>query len=171
MAPSPSDPPVNTLAVRKAAPALRKPMGTTLAEIAREAGLLDPGVIEHWEEIVGKDLATLCRPVRLKRQRKTETLVVSVPSGAAAMKIQYAEKDILARAATHLGRRVNKLAIEQSGPPATRNRPRWRSTHLGAGGPPTTGPGAASSPPAEPPAATLEEALERLHRSVSRQRR
>lgn len=156
MAPNPSDPPVKTRSVRSAAPAIRRSVGTTLAEMARKAGFLDPAAIEHWGEIVGPDLEKLCRPVRIRKYKNAETLVVSVSSGAAAMKVQYAEKEILARAATHLGRQgLTKLSIEQTGTAA--RAPRWKSGNIKAP--------KRAAPPPEPPAETLDEALARFERS------
>lgn len=157
MAPTPSIPPVNTRAVRQAAPPVRRQIATTLAAMARKAGILDPEVIEHWGEIIGPELEKLCRPVRIKRMKKTETLVVSVSSGAAAMRVQYAEKDILARAASHLGRRgLTRLAIEQTG--AAAREPRWKSRSVSA----------ANAAPTVAPLApeTLDDALEQLRHSL-----
>ena len=77
---------------------------------------MDPALAEAWPEIVGPTLAPLCKPVRLKKRGKAQTLVVSVPTGAAAMRVQFSQKEILTRAATYLKLPALKtLAIAQSG--------------------------------------------------------
>ncbi|MEM9233006.1 MAG: DciA family protein [Pseudomonadota bacterium] len=161
MLPPRSEPPVKTRPVRRAAPAVRRQMLTTLSALARKTGVLDPGGMEHWGESVGPELEKLCRPVRIRKQKNAETLVVSVPNGAAAMRVQYAQAQILARAKTHLGRhQLTRIAIEQTGMAATKE-PRWKSRHMA---PVAT----TSEPVVEAPAETLDEALARLAKSFGR---
>lgn len=161
MLPPRSELPVKTKPVRRAAPPLRKQMLTTLSALARKTGVLDPEVIEHWGEIVGPELEKLCRPVRIRRQKTAEILVLAVPSGAAAMKVQYNEAQILARARQHLGRHsLTRIAIEQTGS-ASKKEPRWKTRHMT---PPTPGSQAPAGP--ERPAESLDEALERLRLSL-----
>lgn len=181
---TPPLPPVKTTPVRRAAPAIGRRVTKSLARLAEEAGVLDGAVIEQWAEIVGKDLYALCRPVRLKGGKgkgSGRTLVVAVPHGAAATMVEFRKKDIVARAAAVLGHgRVRGLAIEQPGGRALEARAeamaterrggraglrpgggRWQTRRLG-------GEEAARAGDAKalPPAASVDEALERLRRSL-----
>ena len=164
MVPPQPEPPVNTRRVRAAAPPVRRQMLTTLSALARKTGLLDPGVIENWEEIVGPELFKLCRPVRIRKQKNVETLVVAVPNGAAAMRVQYTADRILARAQSYLGRHaLKKLAIEQTGATADR-KPRWRSQHVVTA--PKRPKTLAKTTADNGEAKTLDEALDRLRKAV-----
>ncbi|WP_370339298.1 DUF721 domain-containing protein [Parvularcula marina] len=174
MLPPRSELPVKTRAPRRAAPVIAKPVMTTLAALARKTGALDPAVIEHWGEIVGPEFEKLCRPVRIRRQKNAETLVIAVSSGAAAMRVQYAEAEILARAKLHLGRQgIRKIAIEQTGMKS--KGPRWKTRHFGEPAQTTVQapgvPRGQAPAKAERPAETLDEALDRLRLSVNRRQR
>ncbi len=163
-----TDSPVNTLPARRSPPRLHVALGREVGRLAAASGAMDPALAEAWAEIVGPTLAPLCKPVRLKKRGKAQTLVVSVPTGAAAMRVQFSQKEILTRAATYLKLpNLKTLAIEQAGQRAeakgTRREgatPRWKSATIAA---PDAGP-----PVAERPAQSVGEALDRLRRSMGR---
>ena len=148
------NPPFRTRPVRRAAPKLGSRVAPQLARLAAKSGAMDPRLAERWEEAAGGELAALCRPVRLRRQKNAVTLEVSVRNGAAAMRLQYAQDQLLARLRTHLREpRLTRLAIRQSGAEAA---PRWASRRV-------TAPEAVEAAPQPRRAATsLGEALERM---------
>lgn len=152
---------VKTMTARRAPKPVRHQITSLMAEAAKKAGILEPDLIENWADIVGDELAEACRPVKILRDRRAETLIVSVPNGGAAMKVQYAQSQILARANSWTKRRrLTKLLIEQSGAAPKR---RWRSSNV---------PSKNEAPKvadALPPAQSVEEALKRLKRALSDQ--
>ncbi|WOI52831.1 DUF721 domain-containing protein [Parvularcula sp. LCG005] len=162
-----SNPPVNTKPVRSAPPKVSRSVAQRLAALAKASGALDPELVAGWQEIAGEDMAKVCRPVRLKKAGKSHTLVVSVPSGAAAMKVQYSQAAILARASAYLRLPgLKKLVIEQSGTIAKpeAKRARWASRTYTASTVPR------EEPVAQPPARDLDEALRRLRLSMQERR-
>lgn len=170
-----SEPPINTKPVRAAAPRVGKFVTRHVASLAAKSGAMDPALIDAWPEIAGPELHTVCRPLRLRKQGRVHTLVVGVQSGAAAMRLQYAQNQILARAASHLNRpTLRKLVIEQSGTKGvdartpgrrTKGSKRWSSGKL-------TGASLASAKPTPPPipAASLAEALDQLRQTIEKRR-
>ena len=153
-APDPN-PPIRTRPVRRAAPKLGTRVAPQVARLAAKSGAMDPRLAERWEEAAGRDLAALCRPVRLRRQKNAVTLEISVRTGAAAMRLQYAQEQLLTRLRTHLREpRLTRLLIKQSG--AAPKAPRWASRVVTAD--------ADEAPPPTPrrPARSLTEALERM---------
>lgn len=168
--PPASGAPVKTRPPRSAAPLIRRQVTTTLAALARKTGALDPEVIEHWGEIVGPELEKLCRPVKIKRYKNAETLHVSVPHDAAKMRVQYAQTQILARAAQYLGRRnLTRIAFDVTGQAKEKKQPRWKSRNISR--PLIEAENAQQKAVALPPARSLDEALNRLRRSVSQGRK
>ncbi|MEM9422789.1 MAG: DUF721 domain-containing protein [Pseudomonadota bacterium] len=167
-----TDTPVNTRATRKPPPRLHVAMGREVGRLAAASGAMDPKLAEAWTEIVGPTLAPLCRPVRLKKRGKSQTLVVSVPTGAAAMRVQFSQKEILTRASTYLRLPTLKaLSIEQAGAQTAapkkgraglRNSTKqWKSAALATN--------AKASPIAPRPAESVAEALARLQNTLSQQ--
>ena len=154
--PDPAAPPFRTLPARRAAPRLGARVTPQLARLAAKSGAMDPALAERWEAAAGPELARLCRPVRLRRQKNAVTLEVAVRSGAAAMRVQYAQAQLLERVRTHLREpRLTRLAIRQAGAAAA-EAPRWASRKV------TPEPDAEAAPPPRRPAASLDEALEAL---------
>lgn len=151
------NPPFPTRAVRRSAPKLGRRVMPQIAKLAARSGAMDPRLAERWEEAAGADLAALCRPMRLKRQKNAVALEVSVPSGAAAMRLQYAQEQLLARLRTYLKEpRLTRLMIRQTG---IAEQPRWASRKV------TAAPEAATPPPKRP-ATSLAEALENLREAM-----
>ena len=143
-----------TLPARKGPPPVRAQVGPHLARLAKRSGAMDPALAEQWDEVAG-DAARFCRPVRLRRGRGGVTLEVQAVSGAAAMRVEYAQGPILARARTVLGEpRLNRLRVTQRGQPRERA---WASRRIEA---------EAATAPAAPPAQNAREALERMRAAM-----
>ncbi|MBB4658611.1 hypothetical protein GGQ59_001111 [Parvularcula dongshanensis] len=124
---------------------------------------MDPSLAERWAEVAGVDLARLCRPLALKRQKNAVTLEVAVSSGAAAMRVQYAQNQLLARARTALREpRLTRLSIRQAGAQVAEGR-NWASRRVTAE--------AEAPSPAPRPARNPAEALERLRAAIASHRR
>lgn len=64
---------------------------------------MDPRLAAEWADIAGPDLAPLCRPIRIIRRGRGQALELSVRSGAAAMKLRYAQEALLGRVRQRLG--------------------------------------------------------------------
>ena len=92
-----------TRPARRPPPKLARSVGPHLTRLAEASGAMDPRLADDWAEIAGADIAALCRPVRIVRRGKTQALEVSVKSGAAAMKVQYAQEALLSRLRQTLG--------------------------------------------------------------------
>ena len=115
---------------------------------------MDPALADRWDEVAG-DLARLCRPVRLRRGRGGVTLEVQASSGAAAMRVEYAQAQLLARARDALGEpNLKRLKVTQRGRTSER---RWASRRI-------TPEDAAA--PALPPARNAGEALARMEAAM-----
>lgn len=164
-------PAVKTRAVRRAPPRISRGVGKLMASLAQKTGAMDPALLEAWPDIVGPELSKICRPVRLKRVGKAHTLVVSANSGAAAMRIQFTQADLLARTKQFLRlTTLTKLAIEQrphsrrGRKPGQKPKGRFRTqvlTHADLTGPNAT------EPAPLPPARDVSEALDRLGRAIA----
>lgn len=90
-------------------------------------GLGEAGVIAHWAEIVGAELAAVCLPRRISYPRRDQrldgALTLRVAPGH-ALSIQHLEPMILARINGHLGYAgVSRLKLQQ-GPIGQRPRRR-----------------------------------------------
>lgn len=158
-------PPFPTKPVRRGAPPLGARIRPQIAQLAQRSGALDPKLAARWSEVAGPDLARLCRPLRLKRTKNAVTLEVAVTSGAAAMRVEYAQNAILARARTELREpRLTRLAIVQAGAKPKESRT-WKSRRV------EVPKDEAPAPPPQRPARTPAEALERLRASLTEGRR
>ena len=145
-----------TLPARKGPPPVRAQVGPHLARLAQRSGAMDPALAERWDEVAG-DAAPYCRPVRLRRGRGGVTLEVQAVSGAAAMRVEYAQNALLARARTILGEpRLNRLRVTQRGQARERQ---WASKRIEA---------EHAVAPAAPPPRDAKEALERLRAAMAR---
>jgi hypothetical protein len=90
-------------------------------------GLGEAGVIAHWAEIVGAELAAVCQPRRISYPRRDQrldgALTLRVAPGH-ALAIQHLEPMILARINSHLGYAgVARLKLQQGPIAARRRRP------------------------------------------------
>ncbi|MEO1658487.1 MAG: DUF721 domain-containing protein [Pseudomonadota bacterium] len=94
---------VRTKPVRKAAPPVGRSLGPHIARLAAASGAMDPRLASEWPKIAGPELAPLCRPIRIITRGRSQALEVAVKSGAAAMKIQYAQEALLGRIRHQLG--------------------------------------------------------------------
>ena len=146
---------VRTLPARRGPPPVRAQMAPHLARLAKRSGAMDPGLADRWNEVAG-EAARFCRPVRLRRGRGAVTLEVQAVSGAAAMRVEYAQAAILARARTALGEpNLTRLKVTQRGRTGERQ---WASRKVEA---------AEVVEPAEPPARDTTEALARMRAAMS----
>ncbi len=94
-----------------------------MAALAKKTGALDPRLAGDWAEIVGPDLAKICRPVQMRSHGRAKSLEVAVANGAAAMQVQYRQDFIIQKVNTKLGHnRISRLTIRQTG--ATALKPR-----------------------------------------------
>ena len=149
------DGPLRTLPARRGPPPVRAQMAPHLARLAKRSGAMDPQLAERWDEVAG-DVAPLCRPVRLRRGRGGVTLEVQATSGAAAMRVEYAQSALLARARTVLGEpNLKRLRVTQRGRTGERQ---WASKRV-------TAEEATASPQA--PARSASEALERMRAAMA----
>ncbi|WP_051881586.1 DUF721 domain-containing protein [Parvularcula oceani] len=150
--------PFPTKPARRGPPPLSAKLAPQVAQLAAKSGAMDPALARSWPEVVGPELAKLCRPLRLRRQKNAITLEVAVPNGAAAMRVQYAQNQILSRARTQLRQpKLSRLAILQAGAKASEGRS-WASKRV------TRDDGQPA--PAPRPARTAQEALERLRAAI-----
>ncbi|MEL6113147.1 MAG: DciA family protein, partial [Pseudomonadota bacterium] len=74
-----------TRAQRRAAPSLGNYSNRIVRGLAQTTHYMDPGLAERWTEMVGPELAALCRPGRLTGSPGSgRSLEVIVSNGAAA---------------------------------------------------------------------------------------
>ncbi|MGF1447355.1 MAG: DUF721 domain-containing protein [Pikeienuella sp.] len=94
-------------------------LSKALADTAARRGFAEPEVLLRWPEIVGADLAPLCRPVAISYGRGTQlgaTLTLEV-AGGRGPEIEASGPVILERINAHYGyRAVGRLKIRQLGP-------------------------------------------------------
>ena len=90
-------------------------------------GLGEAGLIAHWAEIVGAELAAVCLPRRIsypRRDRRLDGALTLRVAAGHALSIQHLEPIILARINQHLGYAgVSRLKLQQ-GPIGQRPRRR-----------------------------------------------
>lgn len=160
--------PLKTKPARPASPRIGRAVQSQVAELAQKAGAMDPGLVALWPEIVGPELAKLCRPVKVNRRGRAASLVVAASNGAAAMRIQYAQSEIVQRAASFLKLpHLKSLQITQRGQPgqpASAGR-QWASQPIAS----TAIIGARGTPSAiamARPCGSVSEALARLRQTI-----
>ena len=79
--------------------------------------LVGADIILNWQEIVGKELASFCNPLKTKYNPKEDhrTLYIEVPGGGFALEIQHKEQYILDKINSYIGyQAVHKLNIAQN---------------------------------------------------------
>jgi hypothetical protein len=111
----------------------------------------ETGLILDWPDVVGPDIAALCRPLGVAfprpGQRDGGTLKLQVPSGHGP-EVQHLVPQILQRANAYLGyRAITQVRIKQSAARAAKNREPSRHETAPAEAPPV--PNKASLPAGE----------------------
>ncbi|MEO1040735.1 MAG: DUF721 domain-containing protein [Pseudomonadota bacterium] len=146
---------VRTKPIRKAAPPIGRSLGPHIARLAAASGAMDPRLASEWPSIAGPEIAALCRPLRIINRGRSQALEVAVKSGAAAMKIQYAQEALLGRIRQHLGMpRLQRLVFREG--KEARN---WQTRRLSAAPPRTEN--------TRPMSGDLKAALDSMRQSVS----
>ncbi len=115
-----------------------RPLGTALRPLVKpllkKRPPLEAALLLDWNEAVGPELAALCQPLRLKRERRAETQVGALEVAClswAALELQHRAPQVIERVNAFLGvPAVERLRIRQvarlpgsrpqkdSGPPA-----------------------------------------------------
>lgn len=80
--------PQQTRPPRRAAPKIGRAGARIFASLAKKTRYAEPALVDHWPDIVGAEIANLCRPGRLAGRPPGSTLELYVASGAAAAQIQ-----------------------------------------------------------------------------------
>ena len=105
-----------TKPARSGPPPLSRQVSRLMATLAERSGAMDPQLAADWPDIAGPQLARLCRPVRLKKAGRARTLEVAAANGAAAMQLQYRQRELLERVNRLLGKgTVTRITIRQTG--------------------------------------------------------
>ncbi|MEM9784722.1 MAG: DUF721 domain-containing protein, partial [Pseudomonadota bacterium] len=89
-----------------------------LGEAAARYGFAEPAVLLHWPDIVGEELATLCRPVKVihGRSRDLSRALLVAAEGVAAPLVEHRAEEIVARVNAHYGYgAISRLKITQTG--------------------------------------------------------
>lgn len=76
-----------------------------LTPAARKQGFAETAVLADWPEIVGKDMANRCQPIKITRQRRKNepgTLVVGA-APVMALELQHTAPQIIERINTYFG--------------------------------------------------------------------
>ncbi|MEM7739515.1 MAG: DUF721 domain-containing protein [Pseudomonadota bacterium] len=108
-------------------------LGPHIARLAAASGAMDPRLASEWPSIAGPELAALCRPVRIINRGRSQALEVAVKSGAAAMKIQYAQEALLGRIRHQLGLpRLQRIVFREG-----KDARNWQTRRLSAPQPST----------------------------------
>ena len=108
--------PIKTKPPRSGAPHLSREMSRLLAQLAKKSGAMDPRLAANWEEIVGPDLARLCRPLQTKTHGRAKSLEVAVANGAAGMQLNYKLGILQQKVNAYLGpNAIARVTIRQTG--------------------------------------------------------
>jgi len=114
-------PTIKTRAQQSGARPIAAEVAKAAAKSLKKHGLTHTDLLTAWPEIVGADLAAVCRPERLTRRGAVRTLTLRT-WGAAALRIQHQEAVILERLNRHFGTAVaDRLALVQGMAPAGKN--------------------------------------------------
>lgn len=123
---------------------------------------MDPRLVENWATLAGPELAKLCMPIRIVRRGKSQALEVSVKSGAAAMRVQYAQEALLSRVRQELGLPgLNRLTFREGKAPRG-----WEQRRLAAGLPAGQPERPARTPRPKSASGSLDEALARMRQTI-----
>jgi hypothetical protein len=96
-------------------------VGKTIADAFARQGFASTGLVTHWEEIVGPDIAPYAEPMRMQWPRRVHeddpepaTLILRV-EGPVALEIQHLAGVIIERVNRFFGfRAVGRIAIRQA---------------------------------------------------------
>ena len=104
-----------------------RPLSAEVPAIARAAlgrrGFAEAGLLVHWQDIAGRELARMSQPIKIQfwRARSTGGTLTVRCGGAAALEIQHLAPVILERINTYLGHgAITRLKIEQGSGTLTR---------------------------------------------------
>ena len=98
-----SQEPVRTRPARRAAPKIGRSGARVFERLARKTKYVDPGLAADWPQLIGEELARLCRPGRLSGGRVGRTLEVVAPDGGAAARVQFEAERIRHQVNAFLG--------------------------------------------------------------------
>ena len=106
---------------RSYAKPLRDLVGKTIADTLARQGFVSTGIVTHWPEIVGEEIAAHAEPIRMQWPRRQgedtpepATLALRV-EGPVALEIQHLSDVIIARVNRYFGyRAVGRIAIRQA---------------------------------------------------------
>ena len=107
------------------------------AQAMARVGFRDPTLVLHWEEIAGKDVARMARPIKLSEGANGATLTLRAEPGASLF-LQHETRQLCERINAYLGRAaVTKLRFVQGPlPPKLIHRPPpKRAAHVPANDP------------------------------------
>lgn len=112
--------PVKTRPARRAPPAVGRYSSKVFAALATRTQYADPDLAARWTELVGRDLAALCRPGRLSGGRIGAALEVRAVSAAAAARVQFEAEAMRRRLNGYLGPgRIGHISVvHHAGPHA-----------------------------------------------------
>ena len=103
-------------------------VGKTIADAFARQGFASTGIVTHWREIVGAEIAAHAEPMRMQWRRRQDdvpepaTLVLRV-EGPVALEIQHLSGVIIERVNRFFGwRAVGRVAIRQA--PLARRQPK-----------------------------------------------
>jgi len=151
-----------TRPARRPPPKVARAVGPHLKRLAQASGAMDPRLVDDWAAIAGDDIAKLCRPIRIVRQGKTQALELSVKSGAAAMRIQYAQEGLLSRLRQTLGLpNLTKITFREGKQPRS-----WENRRVTAAPKPPAKPKAEAKPALPTRKSGLHAALEEMRRTI-----
>jgi hypothetical protein len=106
---------------RSSAKPLRDLVGKTIADTLARQGFVSTGIVTHWPEIVGEEIAAHAEPIRMQWPRRQgedtpepATLALRV-EGPVALEIQHLSDVIIARVNRYFGyRAVGRITIRQA---------------------------------------------------------
>jgi hypothetical protein len=106
---------------RSYAKPLRDLVGKTIADTFARQGFVSTGIVTHWPEIVGDEIAAHAEPIRMQWPRRQgedtpepATLALRV-EGPVALEIQHLSDVIIARVNRYFGyRAVGRITIRQA---------------------------------------------------------
>ncbi len=108
------DAPVKTRPAREPPPAIGRYSSKIFADLAGRTNYVDPALAARWADLVGPEIAALCRPGRLTGGRIGATLEVFARNGATASRAQFEAETIRRRLNDYLGPgRVGRITVLQ----------------------------------------------------------
>lgn len=93
----------NTRPRRSVPPKLARFSGDVLAQLARRTRFVDPALCRDWSEIVGAEIAALCRPGRINGPPGRRKIELIARGGAESTAAQMKSDEILSALRRYLG--------------------------------------------------------------------